>query len=144
MLERYFAAPKMLGHLRAGPSGQYVDGFAAALHSDGYNTATAVHYIRAAAHLGHVLQEQGGTLADIDIATFLPPFAVLSLSSFQRGRRNHHTLYGARRLRGYLVRLGVCKRSPIIAGTTAHRRRSFCRSSRASVPTVSIAVDPVL
>ena len=70
MLERYFAAPKMLGHLRTGPSGQYVDAFAAELHSDGYSAATAVRYIRAAAHLGHVLQQQGGTLADIDIATF--------------------------------------------------------------------------
>jgi len=114
MLERYFAAPKMLGHLRAGPSGQYVDGFAAALHSDGYSAATAVRYIRAAAHLGHVLQEQGGTLAEIDIATFYRHLQSCRCPRSKGGRRNHHTLYGARRFRGYLVRLGVCKRSPIV------------------------------
>jgi len=31
MLETYFSASKMLGHLRSGPSGPYLDGFAAAL-----------------------------------------------------------------------------------------------------------------
>ena len=31
MLETYFPASKMLEHLRSGPSGPYLDGFAAAL-----------------------------------------------------------------------------------------------------------------
>jgi hypothetical protein len=31
MLESYFSASKMLGHLRSGPCGPYLDGFAAAL-----------------------------------------------------------------------------------------------------------------
>ena len=48
MLETYFAAPKTLGRLRAGPSGAYLDGFAALLERDGYRAATAVRYLRAA------------------------------------------------------------------------------------------------
>ena len=38
MLETYFSAAKMLGHLRSGPSGPYLDGFAAALEQQGYGT----------------------------------------------------------------------------------------------------------
>jgi site-specific recombinase XerD len=114
MLERYFAAPKMLGHLRAGPSGQYLDGFATALDSDGYRDATAVRYIRAAAHLGYVLREEGGSLADIDISIFDCHLHSCRCPRSKGGRRNHHTTYGARRFRDYLVRLGVCKRPPII------------------------------
>jgi hypothetical protein len=65
MLETYFAAPKTLERLRAGPSGRYMDGFAASLKRDGYRAAPAVRYLRAAAHLGHFLQSRGGTLANI-------------------------------------------------------------------------------
>ena len=36
MLETYFESPKMLAHLRAGPSGPYMDGFAAWLERSGY------------------------------------------------------------------------------------------------------------
>ena len=70
MLETYFAAPKTLERLRAGPSGPYMDGFAASLKRDGYRAATAVRYLRAAAHLGHFLQGRGGTLANIDLSAF--------------------------------------------------------------------------
>ena len=59
MLETYFPAAKMLGHLRSGPSGPYLDGFAAALERQGYSPATAVRYLRAAAHVGHVMAEHG-------------------------------------------------------------------------------------
>jgi hypothetical protein len=56
MLETYFSAPKMLGHLRrAIPCGPYLDGFAAALERQGYGPETAVRYLRAAAHVGHVM-----------------------------------------------------------------------------------------
>jgi site-specific recombinase XerD len=110
MLERYFSAPKMLGHLRAGLSGPYADGFAAALHSDGYRNATAVRYIRAAVHLGHVLQKRGRDLADIDISKFDRHLQSCRCPRSKGGRRNHHTLYGAKRFRDYLVRIGVCKR----------------------------------
>jgi hypothetical protein len=70
MLETYFWASKMLGHLRSGPSGPYLDGFAAALERQGYNAGTAVRYLRAAAHLGHVAARQGAMPSDIDLAVF--------------------------------------------------------------------------
>src|SRR3954463_10096975 len=63
MLETYFVAPKTLQRLRAGLSGLYMDGFAAALEQDGYSRASAIRYLRAAAHLGHFLQGQGASLA---------------------------------------------------------------------------------
>jgi len=110
MLERYFASPKMLGHLRAGPSGSYIDAFAATLHSDGYRGGTAVRYIRAAAHLGYVLQKKGGSLADIDISMFDRHLQSCRCPRSEGGRRNHHALYGAKRFRDYLVRIGICKR----------------------------------
>src|SRR5215467_4209102 len=70
MLETYFSASKMLGHLRSGPSGPYLDGFAAALERQGYSAGTAVRYLRAAAHLGHVAARQGAMPSDIDLAVF--------------------------------------------------------------------------
>jgi hypothetical protein len=42
MLETYFSATKMLGHLRNGPSGPYLDGFAEVLERQGYGPETAV------------------------------------------------------------------------------------------------------
>jgi integrase len=66
MLETYFSASKMLGHLRSGPSGRYLDDFAAVLERQGYSPATAVRYLRAAAHLGHVMAERGAGSDDID------------------------------------------------------------------------------
>jgi hypothetical protein len=62
MLETYFVAPKTLKRLRTGLSGLYMDGFAAALEQDGYSQASAIRYLRAAAHLGHFLQGQGAIL----------------------------------------------------------------------------------
>ncbi len=76
MLETYFAAPKTLERLRAGPSGPYMDGFAASLERDGYRAATAVRYLRAAAHLGHFLQDRGGTLANMLASTHVVEFRV--------------------------------------------------------------------
>jgi hypothetical protein len=52
MLEKYFSAPKTLRHLRGGISGPHIDGFAENLEHEGYAPASAVRYIRAAAHLG--------------------------------------------------------------------------------------------
>lgn len=110
MLETYFAAPKMLGHLRAGPSGPYVDGFAAALARDGYHPATAVRYVRAAAHLGHFLQGQGGALADVDLSAFFRHLQSCRCPRSKGGRRNHHTSFGAKRYRDCLAQIGVCRR----------------------------------
>src|SRR5882724_4739487 len=66
MLETYFSAPKTLRRLRSGISGPHIDTFADDLERDGYAPASAVRYIRSAAHLGCFVQRRGGVLADID------------------------------------------------------------------------------
>jgi site-specific recombinase XerD len=109
MLETYFAAPKTLARLRTGPSGPYLDGFAALLERDGYRAATAVRYLRAAAHLGHFLQDRGGTLGDFDLSTFFRHLRTCRCPRSKGGRRNHHTSFGAKRYRDYLVQIGVCR-----------------------------------
>ncbi len=116
MLEKYFCAPKTLARLRAGLSGPYIDGFADALEQDGYSQGSAVRYLRAAAHLGHFLQGNGSTLADIGGGT---------LEAFHRhlprchcpfsngGRVNHHVFFGAKCFRAYLFRRGICQNDPV-------------------------------
>ncbi|MET4608720.1 hypothetical protein ABIB90_008228 [Bradyrhizobium sp. JR4.1] len=93
MLETYFSAAKMLGHLRSGPSGPYLDGFAAALEQQGYGPATAVRYLRAAAHSGHVMAEQGAGRTDVDLAGD-EHLRTCRCPRAKGGRRNHHTIYG--------------------------------------------------
>ena len=44
MLETYFPVSKMPEHLRSGPSGPYLDGFAAVLARQGYSADTAVSW----------------------------------------------------------------------------------------------------
>jgi site-specific recombinase XerD len=109
MLETYFSAAKMLGHLRSGPSGPYLDGFAAALERQGYSSATAVRYLRAAAHVGHVMAEHGAGLADIDLPAFSEHLRTCRCPRLAGGRRNHHTAFGARLFRQHLVDIGVCR-----------------------------------
>jgi site-specific recombinase XerD len=108
MLEIYFSAAKMLGHLRSGPSGPYLDGFAVALERRGYRPATAVRYLRAAVHVGHLMVERGGSLGDIDLAAFSEHLRTCRCPRAKGGRRNHHTIYGARLFRRHLVESGVC------------------------------------
>jgi site-specific recombinase XerD len=115
MLETYFPAAKMLGHLRSGPSGPYLDGFAAALERQGYSPATAVRYLRAAAHLGHVMAEHGTDLKHIDLAAFGEHLRTCRCPRARGGRRNHHTVFGARLFRRHLVEIGVCR--PAVAAT---------------------------
>lgn len=113
MLETYFTAPKTLGRLRGGPSGPYIDGFAASLEAEGYAHATAIRYLRAAAHLGHYLQQQGETLTEIDLSTpaaFFCHFATCRCPLPNRGHRHHHPYFGAKRFRSYLEQIGVCQR----------------------------------
>jgi hypothetical protein len=108
MLETYFLAPRLLGHLRSGPSGPYLDGFATALERQGYSTGTAVRYLRAAAHLGHVVARQGALPSDIDLAVFSEHLCTCRCPRAMGGRRNHHTVFGARLFRQHLVEIGVC------------------------------------
>src|SRR5213083_2388604 len=69
MLEKFFSAPKTLRRLRGGISGPHIDTFADDLERDGYAPASAVRYIRAAAHFGCFIQRKGSGLADIDFST---------------------------------------------------------------------------
>src|ERR1700749_4312329 len=109
MLETYFSASKLLVHLRSGPSGPYLDGFAAALERQGYNAGTAVRYLRAAAHLGHVAAQQGGMPSDSDLAVFNEPLRTCRWPRAMGGLRNHHTIFGARLFRQHLAEIGVCQ-----------------------------------
>jgi hypothetical protein len=98
MLETYFVAPKTLRRLRTGPSGPYIDGFSDSLEQDGFSYASAIRYLRAAVHLGHFLQQHGGTLADINSLTanaFFRHFATCRCPYSNGGKRNHHTFFGA-------------------------------------------------
>ena len=109
MLDIYFAAPKMLMHLRTGPSGPYLDGFAVALDRQGYSADTAVRYLRAAAHLGHVVARGGTIPSDIDLTVFSEHLRSCRCPRALGGRRNHHTIFGARLFRQHLVEIGVCR-----------------------------------
>ena len=117
MLETYFSASKTLGYLRSGPSGPHLDGFATALERQGYSSATAVSYLRAAAHLGHVMAKQGARSGDIDLVAFDEHLRHCRCPRAKGGRRNHHTIYGAKLFRRHLVEIGVCRPA---AAITAH------------------------
>src|ERR1700682_2782624 len=115
MLNNYFSASKMLGHLRSGPSGLHLDGFATALKRQGYTDDTAGRYVRAAAHLGHVLAGRGGWPRDIDLQAFSEHLRTCRCPRAKGGRHNHHTIYGARLFRRYLVEIGVCRPAAVTA-----------------------------
>src|SRR5271156_6222773 len=109
MLETYFLASKLPGHLRSGPSGPYVDGFAAALERQGYSADTAVRYLRAAAHIGHVVARQGAMPSDIYLAVFSVHLRTCRCARALGGRGKHHTIFGARLFCQHLVESGVCR-----------------------------------
>ncbi len=116
MLETYFSAPKTFARLRNGPSGPHIDGFADALEREGYSHASAVRYVRAAAHVGHFLHRRRRALTDLDART---------LEAFRRhlprcgcplsngGHANHHVVFGAKRFFLHLCRVGVCHAQPV-------------------------------
>lgn len=115
MLETYFSAPKTLRRLRTGPSGPYIDGFAAHLGEAGYSSGSAVRYLRAAAHLGHFLERRGMTFADVDAGiseTFRQHLPRCRCPLSNGGKVNHHTFFGVKRFHRYLVALGVCANDP--------------------------------
>ena len=70
MVKRYFAAPYALACLRPGPTGPFLNSFAASLCADGYARRTARGHLRAAAHLGVWMQAEGLALATLDEHTF--------------------------------------------------------------------------
>jgi site-specific recombinase XerD len=116
MLEKYFSAPKTLRRLRGGISGPYVDAFADDLNRDGYAPASAVRYIRAAAHLGCFVQRRGGVLTDIDLNildSFSRHLRRCRCPHFRRGKISYHAHFGVKLFRHHLVERGICKSQPV-------------------------------
>ena len=116
MLEKYFSAPKALRRLRGGISGPYVDAFADDLDRDGYAWASAVRYIRAAAHLGCFVQRRGGVLEDVDLNildSFSGHLRRCRCPHFRRGKISYHAHFGVKLFHHHLVEHGICKSQPV-------------------------------
>ena len=69
----------------------------------------SVRYLRATAHVGHVMAERGASVSDIDLAAFEQHLRTCRCPRAKGGRRNHHIIYGARLFRRHLEEIGVCK-----------------------------------
>jgi site-specific recombinase XerD len=116
MLENFFCAPKTIRRLRTGPSGPYIDGFATELSRSGYSSATAIRYLRAAAHFGHFVHRARTDLEAVG-ATILVAFA----RHFPRCRcplsrgdsTGYHDHFGAKLFQRYLSQLGICRDSEV-------------------------------
>ena len=111
MLEKYFSAPKTLRRLRGGISGPHIDTFANDLEREGYAPASAVRYIRAAAHLGCFVQRKGGFLKDINLNmldSFSHHLRRCRCPHFKRGKISYHAQFGVKLFHRHLVACGVC------------------------------------
>jgi len=111
MLEEFFSAPKTLRRLRRGISGPHIDAFADDLERDGYAPASAVGYIRAAAHLGCFVQRKGYVLNDIDLNildSFCRHLRRCRCPHFKRAKISYHTRFGAKVFHRHLVRCWIC------------------------------------
>ena len=111
MLEKLFFAPKTLRRFRAGISGPHIDAFADDLERDGYAPASAVRYIRGAAHLGCFVQRKGGVLKDIDLNmldSFGRHLRRCRCPHFKRGKISYHAQFGVKLFHHHLVGCGIC------------------------------------
>jgi hypothetical protein len=111
MLEKFFSAPKSLRRLRGGISGPHIDAFADDLERDGYAPASAVRYIRAAAHLGCFVQRKGAVLSDIDLNildSFCHHLRRCRCPHFKRGKISYHAQFGVKLFHRHLVGCGIC------------------------------------
>jgi site-specific recombinase XerD len=116
MLENFYCAPKTLRRLRTGPSGPYIDGFAAELSRAGYSATTAVHYLRAAAHLGHFVHRERTDLAAVGASTleaFAHHFPRCRCAISNGDSTGYHDYFGAKLFQRYLTQLGVCRDSEV-------------------------------
>jgi site-specific recombinase XerD len=116
MLEKYFSAPKTLRRLRGGISGPHIDGFADNLEREGYAPASAVRYIRAAAHLGCFVQRKCGVLADIDLNeldSFSQHLRRCRCPHFKRGKISYHAHFGVKLFHRHLLGCGICASEPV-------------------------------
>jgi site-specific recombinase XerD len=111
MLEKFFSAPKTLQRLRSGISGPHVDVFANSLERDGYAPASAIRYIRAAAHLGCFVKRRSGGLEGIDSHTldcFIRHLRRCRCPHFKRGKINYHARFGVKLFHRQLIERGIC------------------------------------
>ena len=119
MLEKYFCAPKTLRRLRSGLSGPHIDGFAESLGRNGYAHATAIRYVRAAAHLGCFVQRQRGVLSEIDLNTlhvFRRHLARCRCPQSNGGKTGYHAHFGVKLFHEHLIQCGICPSLPAAAG----------------------------
>lgn len=111
MLEKFFSAPKTLRRFRRGISGPHVDTFADYLELAGYAPASAVRYIRAAAHIGCFVERKNGVPADIDSQTldcFNKHLRRCQCPQFKRGKISYHAQFGAKLFHRHLIGCGIC------------------------------------
>lgn len=111
MLEKFFSAPKALRRLRSGISGPHIDMFADTLEREGYAPASAVRYIRGAAHLGCFVQRKGGGLESIDFQTleiFNRHLRRCRCPHFKRGKISFHAQFGVKLFHRHLIERGIC------------------------------------
>ena len=116
MLEKYFSAPKTLRRLRGGISGPHIDAFADDLEREGYAPASAVRYLRAAAHLGCFVQRKGGVLKDVNLNmldSFGRHLRRCRCPHFKRGKISYHAQFGVKLFHHHLVGCGVCPNEPV-------------------------------
>jgi site-specific recombinase XerD len=116
MLETYFSAPKTLRRLRSGITGPHIDTFAKDLERDGYAPASAVRYIRAAAHLGCFIHRKGAGLANIDcnmLDCFGRHLRRCRCPHFKRGKIGYHSVFGVKLFHRHLIGCGICLSEPI-------------------------------
>ena len=113
MLDMYLKTPKTIQRLRSGPSGRYIDGFAATLKKQGYSYTTAIKYLRSASHLGWFVRRRKSTVDSINDKTLVAFHRHLTRCRCPLrygGKAIHHTQYGAKLFVKYLRDIGVIKR----------------------------------
>ena len=109
----------------------------------GYSAGTAVRYLRAAAHLGHVVARQGAVSSDIDLAVFSEHLRTCRCPRVMGGRRNHHTIFGAGLFRQHLVEIGVCRTAAVATQPAepclvAHFKVGLRKHRGAANPTIKL------
>ena len=118
MLDIYFCAPKTLRRLRVGLSGPYIDSFADSLERGRYSHATAVRYLRAAAHFGCFVQHKGYAFADVDtcsLADFGHHFPHCQCrQSNGGGITGYHARFGVALFHQHLLKLGICRSLEVV------------------------------
>lgn len=117
MIEKYFSCPRTVRSMRVGLCGTHIDGFASTLEKQGYAHATAVRYLRAAAHLSSFLQRKGHTLEDVDshlLEVFGRHFSRCRCSRYNGRKTGYHARFGVKLFYRYLVQQGVMRSLPTV------------------------------